>query len=248
MERYNNFLTIQHRGKCIPYGGVGEVREDGDANYGFKDLKSHPEAHNEVPELQRDPAMDRLVRASNGSATGLFSVGCVSGTEEDEGGYRGRGYVEFALNSVSLIANAASYFPLFYWFDQFLHENEYAGDAHFNWELEGATFMDRENIEGFTCTIILNTPIFKTRDDVREAWVQALEYLGVLSPTENCTTVPMIGWTMLFGEAFDSGELRNRRWRCSPVSAAMVFLVQFSVGCAGRPARSKGCKSLTTKT
>ncbi len=73
MKPYTNALTLSHRGKGIPYGGTGEVREDGDANFGFRDLKGQPEMHEEIPELQRDPALARLVCSINASNTGLPS-------------------------------------------------------------------------------------------------------------------------------------------------------------------------------
>jgi hypothetical protein len=36
-------LAIRNRGKGVPYGGSGEPREDGSANYGLKPLKGKPE-------------------------------------------------------------------------------------------------------------------------------------------------------------------------------------------------------------
>ena len=41
MSQYLNLLSISHNGKAIPYGGSGEKRDDGDANYGLKILKHH---------------------------------------------------------------------------------------------------------------------------------------------------------------------------------------------------------------
>jgi hypothetical protein len=44
-------LTIRNRGKGVPYGGSGEPREDGPANYGFKPLNGKPEEERKCREL-----------------------------------------------------------------------------------------------------------------------------------------------------------------------------------------------------
>jgi hypothetical protein len=41
MSSYSNTLELNHKPKDIPYGGTGELREDGDANYGFKYIKGN---------------------------------------------------------------------------------------------------------------------------------------------------------------------------------------------------------------
>lgn len=97
--RYSNYLAIKQSGKGIPYGGQGQIRPDGDANYGFKNLKGELENLNQIPELQRDHALYELVRAINQPETGLLSVGCTSGSVHQDDGYRMSGYVEFAFNS-----------------------------------------------------------------------------------------------------------------------------------------------------
>lgn len=96
---YRNFLSISYKGKGIPYGGLGEPRDDGGANFGFKDLKGNPALIASVPELQNDPDLKALVAAINRPDTGLFSVGCVSSVIAEQQGHRRSGYIEFAINS-----------------------------------------------------------------------------------------------------------------------------------------------------
>ena len=111
--KYMNYLSISQRGKGIPYGGTGVLREDGDTNYGFKYLKGNEPGLRQVPELIKDPALLELALAINHPESGLFTVGCVSGQSKDPNGFPDCGYMEFAINSRSAIADATSYFPIF---------------------------------------------------------------------------------------------------------------------------------------
>lgn len=121
-----NYLSLNFKHKPIPYGGSGEVRDDGDANHGFKDIKGNAALLLEIPELQRDAALMNLVQSINATQTSLFSVGCLSGDVEDENGFRMSGYVEFSINSASSIADASNYFPLFFHFDRLLNEKGFS--------------------------------------------------------------------------------------------------------------------------
>jgi hypothetical protein len=178
MTTYINQLSIRQRGKAIPYGGNGVLRDDGDTNYGFKYVKGNETALRAIPELARDPALLALALALNAKQTGLFSVGCVSGPVDDGHGHRDSGYIEFAINSKSAISDAASYFPLFFHFDRFLHETKFSGPTSFNWELEGATFLECGDAAGFTCTIIMNTNYSATREEATRDWAESLGALG----------------------------------------------------------------------
>jgi len=177
MPPYTNFLTLSHQHKPIPYGGSGQVREDGDANYGFKYVKGNEALLLEIPELKSDSALRALVQAINASHTGLFSVGCVSGEIEDERGFRHSGYVEFSINSVSMIADARSYFSFFFHFDRLLNENAFQEAVSFNWELQPATFTEADAL-GFTCTVFINTHYSNSKSQAEQVWFQALEVLG----------------------------------------------------------------------
>src|SRR5260221_1196686 len=174
---YRSYLSINHKPKAVPYGGDGRIREDGDANYGFKDLKGKPSLLVTIPELKCDPALMALVEAINGNQTGLFSVGCVSGPVSDEKGFRHSGYVEFAMTSNSGVADARNYFPLFFHFDRLAHENSFAYKVDLHWELQPAHFLERK-IDGFTCTIFVNTYYYPTKTEADEAWSYTLNALA----------------------------------------------------------------------
>jgi len=132
MTRHSNYLTISQRGKPIPYGGKGILREDGDTKYGFKYVKGDEVALRLIPELAKDRVLLQLALAINAPQTGLFSVGCVSGQVDDDRGHRDSGYIEFAINSRSAIADAKNYFPIFFHFDRFLHESNFPASTSFN--------------------------------------------------------------------------------------------------------------------
>ncbi|WOB06950.1 hypothetical protein [Piscinibacter gummiphilus] len=177
MPSYTNTLEIDHKPKAIPYRGDGILREDGDANYGFRYVKGDDEALRSIPEVQRDPALLNLIRGINGSETGLFSVGCVSADVEDERGFRRSGYVEFSINSISGIANAANYFPIYFHFDRLLHESKFSVAVAYAWELQPCTFTEADGASGFSCSVIVNTHYFASREQASLAWKQALEPL-----------------------------------------------------------------------
>jgi len=177
MQTYMNQLSLNYKHKGIPYGGFGESRDDGDANYGFKDLKGNNSLIPEIPELKRDLSLMNLVRAIDAPQTGLLSIGCVSGDIEDEQGFRNTGYVEISINSVSAITDAKNYFPLFFHFDRLLNSNNFSVKVHFDWELQPATFIDAK-ASGFTCTIIVNTHYSKTKLEAEASWSESLGVLG----------------------------------------------------------------------
>lgn len=177
MPIYSNTLELNHRPKDIPYGGTGELREDGDANYGFKYIKGNEQLLLQIPELQRDAALFELVRAINDPVTGLFTIGCVSDSVEDSNGFRRSGYVEFAINSASSIADASNYFPVFFHFDRGLHQSQFPVAVAFAWELQPCTFT-AAGASGFTCSIIINTHHSQNREEAWSAWSNSLAMLA----------------------------------------------------------------------
>ena len=62
---YVNHLSMRHDPIGIPYHGDGVIQEDdGEANYCFKNAKSHPDVLLQVPELVSDAAlMDTVVQS-----------------------------------------------------------------------------------------------------------------------------------------------------------------------------------------
>lgn len=177
MSSYSNTLELNHKSKGIPYGGTGELREDGDANYGFKYIKGNEQLLLQIPELKRDAALLELIRAINGPATGLFTVGCVSDSIEDNKGFRRSGYVEFAINSISSIADASNYFPVFFYFDRGLHQSRFPVAVAFAWELQPCTFTE-VGASGFTCSVIINTHYLQSREESWSAWSDSLAVLA----------------------------------------------------------------------
>ncbi|MBL7004400.1 MAG: hypothetical protein ISR69_10280 [Gammaproteobacteria bacterium] len=178
---YRNYLSLKHEHKTIPYGGVGKIREDGDANYGFKNIKGNNRLLDTIPELKSDPALMTLVKAINAPNTGLISIGCVSDRYEDKNRFRHSGYVEFSFNSTSYIADAAHYFPLFFNFEHLLEKNDFTVKVEFNWSIQPATFIDK-NVTGYSCTIYLNTYLIDSEKAAIKAWEETLnllaQYLG----------------------------------------------------------------------
>lgn len=176
MQTYLNLLSIKNSGKAIPYGGSGEIREDGDANYGFKLLKGNTEAVTEIPELKQDESLKDLIIAINLPETSLFSIGCTSGKVSDENGYRYSGYAEFAVNSREAIQDAAIYFPIFFHFNSLLHRTKFNAEVKFDWELMSAHFIEA-NVGGFTCTVFVNTAYLSSEIEAKDSWDAAMEIL-----------------------------------------------------------------------
>lgn len=174
---YSNALQIAQEGKGIPYGGTGELRPDGDANYGFKNLKGHLERLADIPELARDEALRDIVTSLNLPDSAFGTVGCVSGLVDEREGHRVTGYVEFAFDSAERIADASNYFPMFFHFDRALHDMKFDDKVHYHWELMGGEFH-HARASGFTMTVTVNTGWYETADDAGIAWANGLDFLA----------------------------------------------------------------------
>lgn len=173
---YRNVLSISQQVKSVPYGPA--QREDS-INHGFQSLKGRPVSVDAIPEVMEDPALAPPLKAINALGSAFFSVGCVSGKVDDESGHRTSGYVEFSLNSIEGIANAANYFPIFFWFQKTLEKNQFDIAVTFDWELQGAGFVDlTPTAHGFTCTIYVNTHYCASREEADENWADSLAFLG----------------------------------------------------------------------
>lgn len=174
---YRNILQIDQGGKAIPYGGTGVIRDDGDANYGFMNLKGSLARIAEIPELERDEALRDLVLALNQPQSAFATVGCVSGRVDEEEGHRVSGYVEFAFDSRQGIADAANYFPVFFHFDRALHAAKFSDRVSFHWELMGATFITMGE-RGYTVAVTVNTDWYPSADEATAAWRNGLDFLS----------------------------------------------------------------------
>lgn len=179
LSDYPNYLSIRCRGKGVPYYGDGEAREDGDANHGFKNLKTNPELIDSVPELVPDRALRRIVEALNARTSGVLTIGCLSGPVNEDEGHRYTGYVEFSLNSKVGVSDASHYFPPFFQFNQLLHQEKFT-EVKFDWVLEGAAFTDVD-VDGFTCTVFVNTQSCSNPDEAYSCWERALFLLDALA-------------------------------------------------------------------
>lgn len=193
-QPYLNSLLMSPHGKCIPYVGNGLIREDGNANYGFKNLKIKPDLIETIPELAADGALKSLVRAlnthSNFFSTGCFSqaagerLRCGSRPENQYKSHRCRGYIEFAFNCRSCVQDAHNYFTLFFQFDNFLREHQFSQSVKFDWQLEKAYFSNA-NIGGFSCAIFIRTANSPSSETATLCWQRSLQTLETFF-----TTVP----------------------------------------------------------
>jgi len=109
----------------------------------------------------------------------LFSVGCESGEVSEKQGFRRSGYIEFAINSKSHVQDAANYFSIFFHFDRLLANTKFSHGVQFNWQLQGATFIDC-NTSGYTCTVFVNTHFCANSLMAGQSWSAALAALAQL--------------------------------------------------------------------
>lgn len=179
-SNFQSYLCISHRHKGIPYGGDGILREDGDANYGFKSLKGALHLIDEVPELKSDSALRELALAVNQPSTGLLSVGCVGGSVEEQGKHRYSGYFEFAFNSRDGISDASNYFPAFFHFDRMMQSLSNVPPVLYHWELIPCTFVERGHPSGYSCAVTVNTHWRDSAAEARADWEMSLAYLAQL--------------------------------------------------------------------
>lgn len=175
---YENVLSISYKEKGIPYGGFGEPRPDGGANYGFKNLKGDSSLKASVPELQKDAPLKGIICAINRRDTGLFSIGCDTRYFRDERTYtRQAGYIEFAFNSRIRVADAQHYFFAFFHFDRLLFSKGFKEPVRFSWQIKPAMFTN-VNLWGFSCAIDITTWLLPSLGEARRCWATSLSQLG----------------------------------------------------------------------
>jgi hypothetical protein len=203
MRACKNMLALDHKPKGIPYGGAGEMRPDGDANYGFKDIKGRPDLLPTIPELARDPALLEAIGVINQPNTGLFSIGCASSLTTDSDGFYLMGYIEFAFNSASYVQDPSRYFSLFFQFDRALSAEDAPIIAYYLWELQPAAFTDA-NIGGYSCSVNIKTSHMPTEQQATMKWEEALGLLSVY-----LSTVPADAKDLLYGSNVNSSFQRR---------------------------------------
>jgi len=67
-------LVIRNGSLSIPYPPID--RANGGKNYGFKNLRAHPELINEIPETEGFPELRSMLTAINAPASPFHSLGC----------------------------------------------------------------------------------------------------------------------------------------------------------------------------
>lgn len=198
-QPFQNFMTVRPGGKAVPYGGNGVAREDGEANFGFRDLKGRPDRLAEIPELKRDPALGELVARMNDPDSSVFTVGCASGPVDHERGFGWSGYVEFAWDADEAITDAQCYFPLLFHFEHYLREIGFNEPASFEWEIYGARFFRfdaaREDVHGFTATLWIKVGLAETAEAALASWQVTMAMLTAFltshSPREGEPITPL---------------------------------------------------------
>ena len=187
MQNATVFLSIKNGGKGIPYGGAHEDRPDGSRNHGFKPLKSNPAEIAVIPEAQGITALKNALIALNAANSPFFTVGCEKASGENDSGHWMRGYLEFAFNYGELVADAAFCFKLFFLFNQWYWTQKQQVGVRYNFELEGATFLDA-NVSGFTITAWISAGTYPTKELARTAWEAALDTLVAFLREQPATT------------------------------------------------------------
>jgi hypothetical protein len=173
--RYLNSLSISPYGKTIPYAGSGLVRADGNANYGFKNLKIKPDLIEAIPELASDKPLKSLVLKLNTNSN-FFSTGCFSQAIRESQSYRHRGYIEFSFNCRFYVQDARNYFSLFFHFENFLRQHHFSESVEFDWKIEEAYFSDI-GIQGFSCAIFVRTADHSSCENTHDCWQRSLQIL-----------------------------------------------------------------------
>ncbi|MEM9163150.1 MAG: hypothetical protein AAGC54_08780 [Cyanobacteria bacterium P01_F01_bin.4] len=187
---YLNVLSLSPYGKAIPYTGSGIPREDGHANYGFKNLKVKPEFIDTLPELVSDGALKSLVRALNAEDSSFFSVGCFSAPSETDQGHRYKGYIDFSWNCKKCVQDAINYFSLFFHFEHFLRTHRFSQPVKLDWVVEQAQFLDAD-VDGFCCAIFINTSTIQSMEQAYVSWQVSLQmvesFLGAIQRPSSTT-------------------------------------------------------------
>ena len=179
---YVNTLHMSPHGKSIPYP------ENGEANYGFKNLKRSPDLIDSIPELLVDEELKSLVKSLNAEESSFFSIGCFSRMRRTLHGLCHQGYIEFAWNCTKCVQDAIHYFSLFFHFDQFLRTQKFNHGVKLDWIIEEAQFCDVD-LCGFCCAIFIDTAPCRTdADEARKISLRTIElFLNSIPPSSSST-------------------------------------------------------------
>jgi hypothetical protein len=172
-------LSIRNRGKGVPYGPVDRGES---ANRGFKALKRDPRLIAEVAEACDDDVLRNAIMRINAPHTPFFSVGCEKSFNKEIGKegretFWAKGYLEFSFNYKETVADACSYFVLFFNFNRAVIDQKFDKPIWFHWELEGAHFFDGD-CHGWTCCVWIQTTDCPSENESREVWHAGVDFFA----------------------------------------------------------------------
>ena len=171
---WQNILYIDALGKTIPYQSpAGEMS----AGTGFINLKRDPDAAESIPETFKQSELLAAIKTINGAKTGVFSVGCEINDIAEEAGHKTTGYIEFSVNDQSLVVDSASYYSLFFQFQNRLAQTAFPHTVQFDWVIIPALFTEI-GIQGFTCSVKINTAFYASATEAQVAAYSAISLLG----------------------------------------------------------------------
>jgi hypothetical protein len=167
---WQNILYIDPLGKTIPYQAP-QAADRGAT--GFIKLKEQADAIDRIADIQGDIQLKSALVDINGQDTGVFTVGCHAEKIANDNGHQASGYLEFAVNEQSLVSEAATYFALYFQFQNRLALSQFQHAVKFEWVILPAVFT-AISLQGFTCSIKINTAWCPTPADSEQAWAEAL--------------------------------------------------------------------------
>ena len=171
---WQNVLYIDPQGKIIPYQ---LPEQDANKRVNFVDLKQPSAELASIPEARLDVALSAALGAINASHTGVFSVGCHREELHDASGHRISGYIEFSVNDRVLVCDAATYFSLFFQFQNRLVQSAFPHSVRFDWAIMPAVFS-AVGVEGYSCSIKINSSICSTQKQCLQMWSNSLSMIS----------------------------------------------------------------------
>ncbi len=167
---WQNILYIDPLGKTIPYQAPQVA--DSEAT-GFIKLKEQADAIDRIADIQGNIQLKSALAKINSQDTEVFTVGCHAEKIANDNGHQASGYLEFAVNEQSLVSEAATYFSLYFQFQNRLALSQFRHAVKFEWVILPAVFT-AISLQGFTCSIKINTAWCPTQADSEQAWAEAL--------------------------------------------------------------------------
>jgi hypothetical protein len=156
--------------KSIPYAS------DGETNHGYRPLKGGGIDLSSIPEAASDPQLLSLLKEVNRAGGPLFSISCDNlYIEKRTNGYLAQGYIEVGFNQIERATDPASYFWLFFNF------NEYSKDVdlppvHVYFDLRRIQPLERVE-SGFSVEIWVRILSVPSEEEAHNLWNSGLRLL-----------------------------------------------------------------------